>query len=286
MRQLALLATMLFALALPACGPKPSVTTPSETPATPPAEVASAVYADSVSVEVNDHQMTVAWVKRGTGAISGYNIYLSSKPLALKADNPASVQPHNESPFPGDTEPEDGIEHYVAEGLENGIKYYVTVRVAYPDGSVSKPSNEILAVCGPRGEIELSLRYQGERDGWSFEGNQYVRADNASNDLYFFSREGADYLGSPNRLDGFLNVNKFAVLPYYGTLRTVAQELMHSKITATEDQVQVAEGDWVLLTKTNGRNALLNVVGMSGADKSRAITLSFAYCTLVGEVAF
>jgi hypothetical protein len=279
---------MIVFLAFSACGPKPIKTTPQETPVST-GEASYTAYADSVSVDVNDRQMTVAWVKRGAGAISGYNIYISPEPLARESANSVtvqSVQPNNDIPFPGDTEPEDGVEHYVAVGLENGVKYYVSVRVAYPDGTLSRRSNEVLAVCGPRGEIALAPRYQGENDGWSFETNRYVRADDTNNDVYFFSKGGVEYLASPDRLNGFLNAGKFVVLPYHGALRAVAQELMQSKIMASEDQVQVTEGDWVLLTRTNGRNALLNVVRISGAEKDRKITLTFAYCTLVGETIF
>ncbi len=286
MRQLAVLASVLFILALSACGPKAVSTIPDETPAPPSADVSYTAYADSVSVEVNDHRMTVAWVKRGAGAISGYNIYVSPQPLVRESVIEQATKPHNESPFPGDTEPDDGIEHYVAESLDNSVRYYVSVRVVYPSGALSRRSNEVLAVCGPRGEMELALRYQGEHDGWSFEGNRFVRADATDNDLYFFSREGADYLASPDRLNGFLNANKFVVLPYKGTLRAVAEQLTESKITATEDQVQVSEGDWVLVSKTNGRNALLKVLRVSGAGNSRTISLAFAYCTLVGETIF
>ena len=117
---------------------------------------------------------------------------------------PSSVKPFNPTPFPGDTNPDDGVEHFTAEGLQNGVTYYVTIRTVYPDGTLSPPSREVGVVCNPRGEVEISIRYESEHDGYSFAGDRYVRADTDENDLYFFSKDGIDYIASPDRLDGFL----------------------------------------------------------------------------------
>jgi hypothetical protein len=259
-------------LLLAACQPK----TPGEEriPGTTPA----AVTVTDVKVETNDHRLTVSWKKSGSGAISGYNVYIG--------DTPGGGRPFNHEPFPGDTDPDDGVEHFVAEGLDNGVKYFVSVAVVHPDRSLSPRSTPIPVACGPRGEIELAVRYRGERAGYSFEKNTYVPSDNANNDLYFFSNDGLDMLASPSRLDGFLNHSRFLVLPYRGDFRSVADQVMQSPLKATEDRVSVSRGDWLLIQTAAGKNALVNVVSFAGEGDRRVVRMTFAYSTLVGEAFF
>jgi hypothetical protein len=141
-------------------------------------------------------------------------------------------------------------------------------------------------VCGPRGEIELAIRFNGEHDGFSFEENQYVNADGISNDLYFFSKDGFDYLASPKRLDGFINDTRFQVLPYSGSYADVAGKAMMDAPSAVDDQVVIAVDNWVLLKCASGKYALVKVLGFSGAGTDRSVKLSYAYSTLVGEIFF
>ena len=123
---------LLALIAVSGCGPRPGN------------EASRTALPVSLSVEVSDKQMTLAWTKSGDGAIAGYNIYISREPLAVKYPGPSidgSIETFNTTPFPGDTDPEDRVEHFDAVNLENGVKFYVSVRVVYPDRSVSKPSN-------------------------------------------------------------------------------------------------------------------------------------------------
>jgi len=210
-------------------------------------EMPTGCYPYNVSVEVNNRQMTVTWRNKCSLLMSGYFIYISEEPLADQYPGtqlPASVKPFNQTPFPGDINPEDETEHFVAEGLENGVKYYVSVRIVNPDRTLSKPSNEVMAVCGPRGEIELSIRYKSDRDGFSFEKNTYVRADDIDNDLYFYSKDGTDYLASPNRLNGFLKTNKLKVLPFNGEFDQVRARFSALESQPDNDRVAVRRGDW------------------------------------------
>ncbi len=270
MRKLVFLA--MICLLAAGCGPKPVIE----------GEVSKTVLADDVRVEVNDHEVTVIWKKNGTGNISGYNIYIA--PASEGA--PVSGKPHNGDPYPGDTNPEDGIEHYPAKDLDNGVLYSVQVSVVFPDGSNSKPSAPVKAVCGARGDMDLVVRYQGDQDGYSFEKNTYVRADNIDNDLYFHFKDGQAFLASPSRLDGFLNQNKLLVLPYRGDYDEVAAKLMESKVTATDDMVEIKKGDWVLIQTAAKKNALVNVTAVNGTGKDTRVSLYFAYCTLIGDVFF
>lgn len=274
----AITAAALVLLAM-GCAPKQEV-----------AEYSRIVRAVNLDVDVNEEMMTVSWQRSGEGMIGGYNIYISEAPLASKYPSAVvepSFEPFNAEPFPGDTNPDDGVEYFVAEGLEDGVKYYVSVRVVFPDGSVSKPSNEVVAVCGPRGEIELSVRYNGEHDGFSFEKNEYVDADAVDNDLYFFSRESEETLNSPEKLNGFLRRNRLLVLPYRGSLDEVSSELANTPMTATENSVAVKVGDWVLIQTPEDKNALVNVLSFSGEPgRDREVRLFFAFSTLTGEAIF
>lgn len=277
---------ILALLVLAGCGPA-TVRQSSETPL--PTETRKQASITSPGVSVNDKSMIVSWRKNGPGAISGYNIYISKRPLrALYPDAyiDSSIAPYNSTPFPGDTNPEDSVEHFEATHLENGVKYFVTVRVAFPDGSVSRPSSEVTAVCGPRGEIELPIRYKSSPDGYSFERNAYTGANSTDNDLYFYSKDGYDYLASPRRLGGFINDTRFVVFPFRGSFDEVVARLADHAPDATEDQVQVAAGDWVLARCERGTNALLEVKAIKGSGQECRVTLFFAYSTVVGEIIF
>ena len=216
-------ALLLLIFTLITCGPSGSG-----------GEYSKSVYPYDMQVDVDRNQMTISWKKHGNGAISGYNIYISDKELAKDFPGsklPSTVNPFNASFFPGDTDPSDGIEHFLAEGLENGKKFFVSVRVVFPDRSLSKPSEEILAVCGSRGDISLVIRNQGKNDGYSFYEDKQVGADNESNDIYFFSKDGKDYIDSPSRLDSFLRNIRYSVLPYYGSWEEVKFRFKESDLS-------------------------------------------------------
>jgi len=247
------------------------------------------VIAADLTVEPNHESLRLSWRKTGQGPISGYNIYISERPLAaLFPGNQvnSSVKSYNDAPFPGDTIPEDGVEHFETTKLRNGVRYFVTVRVVYPDRSLSRPSNEVAAVCGGRGTIELAVRHFGTPDGYSFEKNDYVRCDAVNNDLYFFSKDGRDYLASPKRLDGLINDTRFLVLPYHGAYNEVVAQLKEAALSIVDDQVVIKAGDWVLLKCGRGTHALVEVRELKGAGRARRVGLSFAYSSLPEEMLF
>ena len=239
-------------------------------------------YPTDLKVNVNSEKMDVSWKAECGKLISGYNIYISEKPMG---DNVQPVEPHNTAAYAGDTDPEDGVEHYLAEQLEDGKKYYVSVRVLYPDRTMSKPSQEKSVVCGPRGEIELAIRYKGEHDGYSFDGNQYVDADKLENDFYFYSKDEKDFLCSPVKLDGFLKANKLINIKNQKNLEEAAKNIAKSSVPS-EDRVKVNKGDWVWLKTTGKKSALIKILNISGAGGNRKIKLYFAYSPLSEEVIF
>ena len=221
--------------------------------------------------------------------ISGYNIYISEEPLAAKYPGPSlpeTVKPFNSTFYPGDKNPDDGIEHFTAEGLKDGVKYYVTVRVVMADRSLSEPSNEVVAVCGASSEFDLAFRYREKNDGYSFAGDKHVRADASDNDIYFYAKDGVDYLASPSRLDGFLKNNRLTVLPYKGNIRFIKEKMKSYGGEPSEDRVAVAKGNWVLVKTDQNTHALLQVLDFKGEGEDRQVRLSLAYCPLPGEMFF
>lgn len=244
-------------------------------------------YPENLKVEVNNNEMKVIWQNKCDKLISGYNIYISDVPLNVTYPNrelPESIKPHNTATYAGDTNPDDGVEIYEARHLENGKKYYVSVRIVFPDRTLSKPTNEIMTVCGPRGEIELAIRYNGEHDGFSFEQNDYIKADDLNNDLYFFSKDGHDYLNSPVKLDGFLRPNKLAKLKLKGDLDHISKRLEAITVVPDQDRVEVAAGDWLWIKTVENRSALVKVLDIAGEGKDRKIKLYYAYIPISDQL--
>lgn len=253
----------------------------------PVPEVAPDRYPFDIATEVDDGMMIVSWKTAGEGLISGYNIYISEEPLLDDSDSlPPNAEPFNTTTFAGDTDPDDGIEHYEARGLENGVLYFVHVRIVYPDRTLSVPTEEVRAVCGPRGDIELAIRYQGEPDGFSFAQDGYVDADAVANDLYYYYRDGSDYLVAPAELGGFLRPTRFLVLDIKGDLDQVAEKLALLTTEPPEDRVRISHGDWVWILTADKRHALVRVDGFAGTGEGRRLQLHYAYTPRSGAPVF
>ena len=281
MKRIGTITLMLVLLALAGCAPGPKV--PEEV------EEVAVCYPYDLGTEVDDGEMTVMWKTRCNRIISGYNIYISEKPLteSYPGTEPSpDVLPFNFTPFAGDTDPSDGVEHFVAQGLENGVKYHVSVRIVLPDLTLSLPSNEVTAVCGPRGEIELSVRYASDRDGYSFAHDQYVRADNVDNDVYFYHKDGRSYLASPHRLGGFLRTSTFEVLLHKGDLSEVKDDIGEGTAMPGQERVEVTEGDWVWIVTADRCQVLAKVLSLHGKDDKRRIKLFYAYNPKPGSLVF
>ncbi len=252
-------------------------------------ETSSACQPADLRVDVNSGTMDIYWKSSCDELISGYNIYINENPLIDKYPGtrlPDAVKPFNAAPYSGDTNPDDGVEHFIAEGLENGKKYFVSVRIVKPDLTVSRPSNEVMAVCGPSGEIELPVRHRSEQDGFSFERNEYVRADALENDIYFFSDGQADYLNSPAKLSAFQKENLLVRLKLKGSLEEIRAKVRATSDEPREQKVVVRKGDWLLLRTPEGANAIIKVVEISGEGADRQIRLFFAYNPMPGEMIF
>jgi len=239
-----------------------------------------------LSVEVDSGNMLLKWKRDCPRTISGYNIYISEKLLGPDygyKQIPDEIRPHNSQPFPGDTNPDDGIEIYEADGLKDGVKYYVSARIILPNGVQSRPTNEQMVDCGPSGEIELSIRFKSEQDGFSFGKEEFIRADNEENDLVYSNVEGVDYLSSPIKLNGFLKDIKLKPLPFSGGFEAVKAKAKTLDSTPSDDRLAVITGDWVWLMSPDKKSTLVKVLGFSGEGDERRIRLYYRHSTIAGE---
>ncbi len=269
------------------CGPKK----PAATPETAlPAVSHPNVLPIDLQVRADDGAMTVRWKQQGTGVISGFNIFISREPLVRKSGTSgvAGATPHNSTVYPGDTNPEDQFIEYIADGLDNGVKYFVSVRVVFPDQTMSEPSNEVVAVCGPRGEFTLTVRFKSDDDGYSLASGRCVRADASDNDLYFFTKDGVDYLASPSRLNGYLRRSSLHLVSERGEFDDICKQLAAGEATLGErtDRLGIKVGNWLIVKTAQGHSALMQVKGFSGENDARKVSLWYALCPLTGEMLF
>ncbi len=234
-----------------------------------------------LTVIPDDQGMTMEWKRKGDGLISGYNIYITDEQQVND-----SARPFNFEPYPGDTNPDDGVETFKAEGLENGKRYFVSVKVIRPDRTLSPSSNQASTICGPRGELVIESRYSGEHDGYALMDNKYVRAFAKNNDLYFYSSNGFDYLASPSRLDGFNRKSLFSKLSVNGDLPEIRTAVSKLKVNPNSERAELKVGDWILIRTADNHNGLLKVLGFEGEGKGRKVKLEFAFCPAEGEMVF
>lgn len=276
-------AALICAIML-SCGPKQAAT-----PESKPAEISYPdIYPIDLTAEAGDGSMVVRWRQQGTGTISGYNIFISRESIRGQSTKPNPTVPHNTAVYPGDINPDDSVIEYTAEGLENGVKYYVTVGVVYPDQTMSKRSNEAVVVCGARGEFTLTVRFKSDNDGFSLATGKQVRADASTNDLYMYSKDGVDYLASPSRLDGYLRKSRFVLIGRDGSLEEIRKLVRDGKFSSEsgDDKIAVRQGNWVLVRTGEDFSALLHVIEITSVNDSRAVRLSYSFCPLAGEMIF
>ncbi len=234
-----------------------------------------------LSVQPNDRQLTIRWETNcpDDKLLSGYFIYLEPKPVSekyLASYPPKSLKPFNLAPYPGDTDPESSYETMVISNLENGVEYFVSVRTVFPDKKLSVSSNQVSTMCRPEGEFELAFRYAAPNDGFSFSNNTAVRADAEENDIYFYNKDGFDFLASPHRINGFLRESKFYSL---GKTKDIYQyPTMEIDFEAVE-KMPVLVGESYLIKTADNKYAKIRIEDTSGEGKQRVLKIKYIYQT-------
>ncbi len=264
---------ILTALITIHCGPPPKVTiSPEQTDCAP----------RNLIVKPNSNSLFMQWDTPCPDNINvaGYNIYVLPSPIGEKYPGVTlskKVVPFNSGAYPGDTDPEDRYETFSVQNLDNGVEYYVSVRTMFTDGSLSFPTKEHSVICRPEGTFELAYRYADERDGFSFGRGDAVRADSDFNDLYFYHKDGVDYLASPSRLNGFIRTSKFYSL---GKTSSVYQYPELDLDIPPVDRMPVRVGESYLIKTADGNYAKVRIESASGERKERKLNISYIYQTI------
>ncbi len=239
-------------------------------------------------VKPGDGSLFLKWDTGCTDDIllTGYNVYIETRPLNEKyryRDLPSRIKPFNSGPYPGDTDPENRYETFLIGNLENGVEYFVTVRAAYSNRKQSMASNEVAAICRPEGEFELAFRYTDENDGFSFAESSSVRADGDRNDLYFYHKDGMDYLASPKRLNGYLRNSEFYSL---GRTDDIYQYPELEFDIPPSDRIPVMVGESYLIKTSDGNYTKIRIEDAVGERKERKLKIRYIYQTLKNRMRF
>jgi hypothetical protein len=211
-----------------------------------------------LTVEVNYGKAVVNWTvdRAGSRPISGYNIYLSEKPLEElfgKWDK-NRPKPYNHAPFPGDIDGDNSRESFEINNLKNGKTYYVSVRTVDPAGAESDASGELEFIPLAKGEFQISSDHSSDNGGFSFDKNISLPARDPRCDIYLYAKKDAVGLSSPNRLSGGLrktafsnskeksvetirikNGDKLTVETRYGRAEITVRKIRHRGTSATAD---------------------------------------------------
>ncbi len=242
----------------------------------PADEVSRRAAPYNLNVETDYGELTASWQVRDQHLYAGYNIYI----LPLGTSTP---EPFNTSIYPGDADKDDTVIFETGD-VETGIRYEVYVRIVYSDQSESIPSEIDTVTVAARGEVILPIRNQAPNDGYSFVEDRAVRARDDANDLYYFSRDGQDYLCSPTRLDGFLRNSQLYLLGQLPSLDAAAQALADLDNAGGADRIAVSTGDWVAARLHDGTSCLLRVEEFRGDGTERTVRLRFVHSGVAGPV--
>jgi hypothetical protein len=241
-----------------------------------------------LSVRPADRKLILKWDTTCPDSIllSGYNIYILPKPLPEKylgMKLPDDIVPFNNTPYPGDTDPEDSFETMTIENLDNGDEYFLTVRTVYPDGHISSASSEASAICRPEGTFTLAFRYADLNDGFSFSQGKSVRADASDNDLYFFEKDGINFIASPHRLNGFL---RHSGLYSLGKTEDIYQYPKVEIDFPPVEKIPALLGESYIIKTANAHYAKIRIEEISGKGKERKLKINYTYQTVKDLIRF
>jgi len=242
----------------------------------------------NLTVRSNDSTLYLTWDTNCSNdkLLSGYDIYLSDKPLYEKYHNvqpPGNIKPFNSTPYPGDTDPDVSFETMTLNNLANGVEYYVSVRTVFPDKTMTVSSNEVPVMCRPEGKFDLDFRFSGTNDGFSFATGRPVRADDELNDLYFYSKDGFDFIASPTRLNGFIRESKFYSL---GKTSDIYQYPELKLDYDPVEKIPVLLGQSYLVETMDGNFAKIRIEKITGENKERKLSVSYIYQPVKGLMRF
>jgi hypothetical protein len=242
----------------------------------------------NLEAKSNDRTLSLKWNTNcpDDKLLSGYNIYLLESPLDSQyytTTLPTKLKPYNHTPYPGDTDPASDYETMTITNLDNGREFFITVRTVFPDNSMTVSSNEVGIMCRPEGAFELAFRYSGLDDGFSFKSGESVRADSDENDIYFFHKDGFDFIASPKRLNGFIRDSKFYSL---GKTEDIYQYPELTLDIPAVEKIPVIPGESYIVGTADGNYAKIRIEDAFGENKERRLKIYYIYQTVKGLMRF
>ncbi len=234
---------------------------------------------------VGNRYAKIAWDPGcpGTRIMRGFDIYLSPVPLVDKYSGREfsnSIKPHNHELYPGDAEGNPDRETYEIENISNATRYFVHVRAVYNDGSFSKPSNEIDLICYPQGILELAVSYSGDQAGFSFAEDRYCRTNNLENDIYFYHKDGKDFLCSPSRLGA---VNRMTKIYPAGKGVTPPYPEKLQRVGEASEKIEILPGRNIVIETEDGYYAGLYIRQLERSGDDRRAIIQYFYRPPVAE---
>jgi hypothetical protein len=213
----------------------------------------------------------------GIRVMRGFNIYLSPVPQVSKytgRELPKNIRAFNSEIYPGDSEGKLNRETYEIENIDNATRYYVHVRAVYNDGSLSVPSNEIELLIYQQGTIELDVSYSGNQAGYSFVKDRPCKTDALENDIYYYHKDGIDYICSPSRI-GPVNRNNKIYAAGSGNQQPDPDNLNVEGNSV--DRIAVIPGQNLLIDTEEDYKVGLFIVGFEGAESDRRVVFEYFY---------
>ena len=248
----------------------------------PPVETARCLPHDLTVDSLDNHYARIAWNPGcpETRILRGFNIYLSRKPSPENRNSRAKDMaiPYNETVYPGDAEGRADRESFEFRDLTLSTRYFARVRAVYDDSTFSPPTNEVEIIGYPQGAITLAESYFGRQDGFSFEKNDYCKTDAMENDLYYYSKDGRNFLCSPLRISRVNRKTEIFTTDKQGTLADLAHIEPRGKGL---DKAEIFPGTILLIKTATGNRAALRIVKCVDAGVVRETTIQYYYLSPV-----
>ena len=264
-------------LLLSACAPPPK---PSEPPQPAEALTTRSCLPHDLTVDGRgSHTARIAWNPGcpDVRILRGFNIYLSAAPLTAQfpgTNLPDTIMPFNREIFPGDTLGNPNRETYTLDSIPNAIRFFIHARAVNIDNTLSRPTNEVQVICYPQGVIELEESFSGKRDGFSFVDESYCRTDDLANDLYFYHRNGDDFLCSPSRLGP---VNQTTKIYDAGEGIPLAKLDTLAPIGSPLERISIRVGTNLVIVTADGRPAALHVIDLVGKNDKHKVVIEYLF---------
>jgi len=243
-------------LAFYGCGPKPP---------TPPDQRAKLPAPYNLNATGARGRVTLAWsIDRSSKVlISGYNIYLAESLTVADMEKwpEISSTPHNDFPYPGDTDGDINRESILISGLVDGTTYLAAIRTVGPGGILSAPSDLVSFILQKSGEFIISANQLTAEGGYNFEDGISVPGRDPRSDIYLYATPDRIGLSSPHRLGAGLRRTKFR---------------SDGENASASETIVISKGKIIQLESRRGL-AQLRIVEIIGAYPDIAVRIKYSF---------